>query len=214
MKLKAILFMAACIVATPLTSTIQAQVMSTKDAINEKATKTAKKEAKTLKKEGWLVSPGALPLDKMLDNMYSKRYATDENGAAAYVIGEGRSIGSTYDAAKLQALTVARQNMAGQIESNVTQLIESSLSNGSINDDEATSLSKVLSESKTLIGQSLGRTQTPMECYRKLNNGNYEVMVQMVYSWKDALKMAKKNMTKNLADDQVALKDRINALED
>ena len=32
--------------------------------LNARVTKTTKKEAKRLKKEGWVVTPGALPLEK------------------------------------------------------------------------------------------------------------------------------------------------------
>lgn len=38
-----------------------------KKALNEKATKEARKEAKKLKKQGWQIAPGALPLEKQLD---------------------------------------------------------------------------------------------------------------------------------------------------
>ena len=39
--------------------------------LNSKASKAAKKEAKTLKKQGWVVAPGHLPLEKQLDKSYS-----------------------------------------------------------------------------------------------------------------------------------------------
>ena len=35
--------------------------------LSAKVDKSAKKEANRLKKEGWVVSPGALPLEKQLD---------------------------------------------------------------------------------------------------------------------------------------------------
>ena len=35
--------------------------------LNKKASKAARKEAKKLTKEGWLTSPGTLPLEKQLD---------------------------------------------------------------------------------------------------------------------------------------------------
>ena len=41
-----------------------------KSELNEKASKSAKKEAKKLVKEGWLAAPGALPIEKQLDRSY------------------------------------------------------------------------------------------------------------------------------------------------
>ena len=43
---------------------------ASKSELNEKATKTARKDAKKLKKEGWITVPGALPLEKQLDKSY------------------------------------------------------------------------------------------------------------------------------------------------
>lgn len=51
-----------------------------KKALNEKATKEARKEAKKLKKQGWQIAPGALPLEKQLDKSYLMQYEYDENG--------------------------------------------------------------------------------------------------------------------------------------
>lgn len=213
MKLKLIFALAACLVASPVFSTLHAETITVDQKIKEKASKEARKEAKTLKKEGWKVSPGGLPLDKQLDNAWAKQYATNDKGQILYVMGEGRSIGGNYDAAKTQALTIARQNLAGNIESQVTQLLEASVANENVSNDQSSSLSKVLSESKTLISQKLGTMQPVMECYRQLENGNYEVMVRLAYSRKDALDLAKQSMVENLGADQEALKARINGLE-
>ena len=48
-----------------------------KKALNEKATKEARKEAKKLKKQGWQIAPGALPLEKQLDKSYLMQYEYD-----------------------------------------------------------------------------------------------------------------------------------------
>ena len=76
---------------------------ATKAELNEKATKTARKEAKKLTKEGWKVSPGALPMEKQLDRSYMMEMEIDDDLFQKFIIGEAMSFGSVYDAAKMQA---------------------------------------------------------------------------------------------------------------
>ena len=61
---------------------------ATKAELNEKATKTARKEAKKLTKEGWKVSPGALPMEKQLDRSYMMEMEFDEDMFQKFIIGE------------------------------------------------------------------------------------------------------------------------------
>ena len=72
-------------------------------SLNKKATKTARKEAKKLKREGWTNAPGALPLNKQLDKSYLMQMEYDEDMFPKYLMGEAMSIGENYDAAKMQA---------------------------------------------------------------------------------------------------------------
>ena len=69
-------------------------VEMTSAEVNRKATKAARDEAKKLKKEGWMVTPGALPLDKQLDRSYMMQYEFDENLYPKYIMGEAMSAGS------------------------------------------------------------------------------------------------------------------------
>ena len=55
---------------------------ASKSELNEKATKTARKDAKKLKKEGWITVPGALPLEKQLDKSYMMQMEYDEDAAS------------------------------------------------------------------------------------------------------------------------------------
>ena len=50
-----------------------------RSALNDKATKDARKEAKKLAKQGWQTAPGALPLAKQLDKSYLMQYEYDED---------------------------------------------------------------------------------------------------------------------------------------
>lgn len=169
-----------------------------KSELNAKASKAARKEAKTLKKEGWQNAPGALPIDKQLDKSYTMQYEYDEDLFPKYIMGEAMSIGQNYDAAKMQALEMAKQNLAGQIQTEVTALIENTVANEQLAPEEAASVTKSIMASKNLISQSIGRTLPVMELYRTLKNKNKEVLVRIAYNSKMAKAAAKAAVQKDL----------------
>ena len=65
----------------------------TESELNQKATKSARAEAKKLKKDGWLTAPGALPVEKQLDRSYRMQMEMDDDFLPVYMMGEGMSIG-------------------------------------------------------------------------------------------------------------------------
>ena len=165
----------------------------TKKDLNEKATKAARKEAKVLKKAGWIVSPGTLPLEKQLDRAYNMEMEYDDNLFPKYIMANAQSIGENYDAAKTSALSLAVTNLAGQIQTEVTALVENTVANKQLEANEAASISETVMSSKNLISQSIGRTITVVECYREIKkNGNKEVLVRIAYNGEMAKAAAKK----------------------
>ena len=108
------------------------------------------------------------------------------------------SVGGNYDAAKMQALELAKQNLAGQIQTEVTALIENTVANEQLQGDEAASLTRSVMAAKNLISQSLGRTISVVEVYRTLSNKNKEVLVRIAYSGNAAKKIAKDAIRKDL----------------
>ena len=171
---------------------------SSKSQLNEKATKAARKEAKTLKKEGWQSTPGALPIEKQLDKSYLMQYEYGEDMYPKYIMGEAMSVGGNYDAAKMQALELAKQNLAGQIQTEVTALIENTVANAQLSGEEAETITRSVMTAKNLISQSLGRTIPVIEVYRTLQNKNKEVLVRIAYSGDAAKKVAKEAIRKDL----------------
>lgn len=185
-----VLFLALC-----LTFTTVSFAQSTKDqqkereaikkesrsAVNEKATKAARKEAKRMEKEGWKTAPGSLPLEKQLDRSYLMQYEYDDDNLPKYIIGEAMSTGGNYDAAKVQSMELARQNLASQIQSEVAGIIENTVSNKQLDESKANSITETVMASKSLITQSLGRIIPVVECYRDTQQGK-EVRVVVAYS--------------------------------
>ena len=164
-----------------------------KKELNEKATKAARKEAKKLAKQGWRVSPGALPLEKQLDRSYLMQSEFDENLFPKYITAEAQSIGENYDAAKISANSLAITNLASQIQTEVTALVEQTVANKQLEANEAASIVETVMSAKNLISQSIGRTIPVVECYREVQKGgNKEVLVRLAYNGEMAKAAAKK----------------------
>ena len=195
---KMIIFMSAlALLAAPLSMNADNN-KAVKKQLDAKASKTARNEAKRLKKEGWKAAPGALPIEKQLDNSFLKQQEEDELGYPKFLMGEAMSIGENYDAAKMQALELSKQNLAGQIQTEVTALIENTVANKQLAKEEAVSITKSVIASKNLISQKIGKTIVVTELYRELSNKNKEVLVRVAYNMQMAKEAARQAIREDL----------------
>jgi len=169
-----------------------------KAELNQKVDKSVKKEAKRLAKEGWEVKPGALPLEKQLERSFLMQYEYDDNLFPKYIIGEASSVGGNYDAAKTAATSLAITNLAGNIQTEVTALVENTVANKQLSAEEAESITETVMASKNLISQSIGRTILLMECYRINSKKNNEVLVRIAYNAEMAKAAAKNAVRQEL----------------
>ena len=176
------------------------------------AQKSIKKEVRQLKKDGWKVAPGNIALDLQLKESYDKALERDAKGFEKYVAGEAMTIGENYDAALFQASNLAKLDLAGKIQTEVTELIDTKLANKQLSQKQATSLAESVSASKNLVSQKLGRVLTPVNMYRDLENGNVEVRTVVYYSHDMAMDIMKQTMREDLekkADDLSKQLDKI-----
>lgn len=169
-----------------------------KSELKAKVDKNTKKEAKRLAKEGWQVKPGTLPMEKQLERAYLMQYEYDENNFPKYIMGEASSIGENYDAARTAATSLAITNLAGQIQTEVSALVENTVANKQLTPDEAASITESVLASKNLISQSIGRTIPVMECFRITKNKNNEVLIRIAYNAEMAKAAAKKAVREDL----------------
>lgn len=167
--------------------------------LQKKAIKSARKEAKELEKEGFRTPVGKLPLDKQLEASWEKQAELDMDGNPYWYIATSRAIGGNQSAAALQATNAAKIDLAGQIQTKVSQLIEAKVANDDMGQEEAASLSSIVASSKSVISATLGRTIPLVEVYRTLPNKNVEVMVTLGYSTDAANKVAINAIRKELA---------------
>ena len=92
--------------------------------LQKKAIKSARKEAKALEKEGFKTPVGKLPLAKQIENAWEKQAELDMEGNPYWYTASARVIGGNQSAAALQATNMAKIDLAGQIRTKVSQLIE------------------------------------------------------------------------------------------
>lgn len=171
----------------------------TKEQLNEKVSKDARKAAKQLKKEGWTVAPGSLLIEKQLDRVYSMQFETDlTTGFPKFIKGEAMTTGENYDAAKMQAVNLAKIELAGNIQTEVAALIESRVANKQLDPQEAVSTSESVMGAKNAIAQSIGQTIIALEIYREFHNKNKEVRVMILYNAEMAKAAAKKAIREDL----------------
>ena len=216
MKLIKTLTLALAIVFAFSTLTI-AQDKSTrkqgKKEIKKKAVKEARKEAKSFKKQGYHVSPGALPMEKQIETAWIRQYEIEEDsGYPLYIVASGNSVANTQSAAKLQATEIAKLELAGSISTQVAALIETSIANQQFNSEEAASVTKTVAAAKSIIAQDLGRTLPLFEIYRTLKNKNVEVFVRMAYNSEKAMEVAQKAISKKLEEETDIAHDKLEKL--
>lgn len=190
----------------------KAMVKYAKSELNEKASKAAKKEAKGYLKDGWKVAPGHLPLEKQLDRSYQMQYEFDESGYPKYLLSEAMSIGQNYDAAKMQAVELAKLALAGQLQSEIVALVESNVANEQLSQEQAVSVTETVMAGKNLISQNLGRVITVVECYRDMKNKNKEVRVLIAYHTSMAMEVAKNAVREELKKKGDELHDKLDDL--
>lgn len=219
---KVMLILALCLAASAPAATAQISKEqqkerrelrnATKKELNEKASKAAQKEAKRMAKDGWKVTPGALPLEKQFDRSYMMQMEYDEDMFPKYIMGEAMSVSNNYDAAKIQATTLAKQNIAEKIQSEVAALITSEGANEQISEDEINSFVKTVYASKQLISQNIGRVIDVIEIYRIVPGKKKEVRIMIAYNSDMAKRAAKKTIIENLKDESATLKDSLDKL--
>lgn len=187
------LLMALCLSTTIVMAqnTKKEKAKQAKAELKEKASKAARKEAKRLTKEGWRVAAGALPLEKQLDRSFQFELDVDDDMNPAYVQGQGRSTASSYDAARLQATELARQQLISKISSETTAMVDNLVANKQLEADQAATITTTMSEGKTIFSQKLGRVLTVLEIEREIANKNKEVEVRVFTKQSEVEKIAR-----------------------
>jgi hypothetical protein len=195
---------------TPLAA--QKSEKKAKKELQKKSMKMAKKEAKKLRRQGYHVAPGALPIDKQLERAYIKQYMEDEQGYPLYIIATGNSVAGTQTAARIQATETAKLTLAGTLSTEIASLIQNDIANSQITREEAATVTKTVAASKNIIAQELGRVIPLSELYRNVNKDNVECDIIIAYNSEEAKNIAKKVIKEELEKKSEELQNKIDSL--
>ena len=150
--------------------------------MNVKASKEARKEAKRFKKEKWQSPPGGMSIERQLDRYYLLEYDTDlETGQSNYAFGYSIATGQFYAAAKVQASELAKGDLIDKLHTEITREVTAVVKNKQLTEELAQSVAGIVDKSKSITIQSLNNLEPVLELYRKLKNGNVEVLVRYAY---------------------------------
>lgn len=181
--------------------------------IKKKAIKAARKEAKQLKKAGYMTFIGQLPLDKQLENSWQAAYEIDAYGNPYYIMSTQKAVASNFTAAQLQAMNAAKTDIAGQLETRINQVIETKVSSSELGRNEANSLSNFVATSKNIVSNTLGRVIKLVEIYREPKRTKLvEVQVTVAYNAEIATREALKALKQSLSAEDVELMQQIDKL--
>jgi hypothetical protein len=214
MKNKHVLLLTLSLLMGSTVSFSQKSKEEIKKEISAKSMKLARKEAKKLKAEGWDVSPGSLPLEKLLEKSYIKIEEETAQGTAKYIVADGNGVAQTESAAEIQALFIGKLALASQIQSNVNALISGNIANQQIDKDDAESITQVIANSKELISAQLGYVEPAFKLYRtpKGNQENVEVRVKLFYDTDQSKQIIKNVIQKELKDKLKINEDQLNKM--
>lgn len=170
----------------------RAELMEQNRKLQEmKVSDASLEQAKEFKADGWKVMPGRLPLEHQIERAALLQNQFEEDLLTpAYAWGEATSEAEHYDAGLFQALELARLNLAGNIQSNVTQLVSHKLGNKQESADLAQSISSSMSKSKSFVTQRLGQMNPVVSTYRLLPSGSYQIRVMTFCSMVEARRLA------------------------
>jgi hypothetical protein len=200
----------AAVIVVP---TMAQSTKAIKKDLHKKSLKEARKEAKKLKKDGFKVAPGQLPMDKQIEATWIKRSETDERGNKKWFIADARAVGETHSAAKLQANEVAKVNLAGQIGTEIAGLVETNIANAQLDAEEAASVTESIATFKSIIGAKLGRISTFFEADKSIGK-NTEIFVTVGYSYEAAVEMSKEIIKKELKAKTKVQSEKLDAILD
>ena len=138
------------------------------------------RKVEELEKDGWIVLPGALSLEKQVDRAFEFENARDANNSPVYVIGDGHATAENIAAAKVEATELARMDLAVRIRTEVEATIDSLVTNKTLSQDQAAVIySALLVESGHRRNNKLSRFPVICSFHRTLQDGRKEAWIRM-----------------------------------
>lgn len=182
--------------------------------LNAKPTKDAKKQAKELKKAGWLVPAGDKSIERQITEslLRGEELMADEAGnpSKRFIQHTASQVGGTYNAAYAAARNAAMVELAATMKTQIVAAMQSKLDNAQSSAITAVTVDKFNQRAKAIVDECLTNSIPVIAIYRVLPNNNYEVQVRLAFDKKELSARMKRNMQKELEQEG----DELNSLVD
>ena len=189
----------ALLMTIPTCTYAQRSDKELKKDLKSGAVRDNKKTAKELKKEGWTIMPGKLPMERQIqDAQYAELDETAE-GEKRFFVGSHTAIGGNYTAAKQMADDRARLELAAAVNAMVAQKIEQQIANKDFGDGDLQVIDEFVSANKSVVAAQLSGITPVLEIYRPLPKGQVEVRTMVKVDAQKALKAAREALRPGLA---------------
>ena len=195
---KLFLIFLSCMIGLGATS--QTNSKDLRADLKDKAIREARKEARSMEKDGWAVAPGSLPLAKVLENTWMKQVTQDDNGNVKYIYADGNAVAETKSVAEMQAIELGKLQLAGLIQTNMSSLISANIGNAQLSTQDAASVTEIVQSAKNMIAMELGYVDPSFKLFRNIGKDKIEVQVRLFYDTKQSLEIAKKVVRQELKD--------------
>jgi hypothetical protein len=141
------------------------------DRVKDKAVKEARKQADEYEKDfGWRTFEGDVPLPKMLEQSWMKqlemRQNPDGSETNAYIWATGNGLAKTKSAAEMQAIELAKVELAGQLKTFVAALTTSNIANAQISGVDAETEQNIVQSAKSITSATLTSIKPVVKMYR------------------------------------------------
>lgn len=128
--------------------------------------------ARQLLVEGYRTLAGKLPLEEQLAESWRYQREKDGGGEARYFVVSAKSKGDSFDAARMQAESLAKVQLAGLMETRIGQLVTNRMETS-----DGNTVMQTIASSKNLVTTRLSNLYPLMEVYRECGDGGVEVQL-------------------------------------
>lgn len=170
-----------------------------------KPNKAAKKEAKRLKKEGWLVPVGEKSIEQQLmrSYLYAEEFIPDEYGTPTkrFYQHTAMTTAGSYSSGFMSARVTAHNEIAAMIKSELFSSVIMKLENRQVTSVDATSAEQLNIRMQSVVDEVLTGIFTTVAMFRRLENGNVEVTARFAFDKKELATRLKRNLRHVLKED-------------
>lgn len=170
--------------------------------LNAKPSKDAKKQAKALKKQGWLVMGSGKSIERQItsDQLLAEELMADDSGnpMRRYIQHSASAIQGTNTAAYAAARTACQVEIAAMIETKIAGALQQKLDGSQSSSINTLTVDKFHQRAKGIFDAVINNALPGLNIYRVLPNNSYEVQVTLSFDKKQVAMLLKRELQKQL----------------